>query len=120
MSKSARILRNTRQSIASDFRLPAFSRSTMRTAFAGPLTGDESTALGLIVRGLAIYADAYSRRYEGGTTLADDGVIGDAWLDMVKAAVTLLNGELAGLDGGTMDGLLRALASANGFEGDTL
>jgi hypothetical protein len=67
---------------------------------------------------LARYADDHRARYE--SSLGDDGVLGPAWLDMLRSIRTLLNGELGQLDGGTIDGLLYDMAEAAGFEREEL
>lgn len=67
---------------------------------------------------LADYADAHALRY--GSALGDDCMLGPAWLDALKAARVLLNGELGRLDGGTLDALAFDMAEAAGFERDAL
>jgi hypothetical protein len=71
-----------------------------------------------MVRSLAKYADDYAERYE--STLGSDYVLGKAWLEMAKGTLTLLNGELGGLDGGTMDSLIRDMMRAAGFTEDEI
>lgn len=62
----------------------------------------------------ADYADAHEKRFESG--IGEDGVLGLEWESMVKAVRGLLNGELGGLDGGTLDSLLCRMLEAEGFE----
>jgi hypothetical protein len=51
--------------------------------------------------------DAFSRR------IGDDSVLGAAWKQMGHALITMLNGDLGGLDGGTLDKLIRDIAVAS-------
>lgn len=69
-----------------------------------------------MIRGLACYAGAHARQYE--SPIADDGVIGEAWLDALKGVRALLNGELGRLDGGALDHAIVELHKAAGFEGE--
>ena len=67
------------------------------------------------------YATAHRLRY--GAPIGRDGVLGDAWLDVARGFVGLLNGECGRLDCGTLDAEVRQLAKAEGFtaeEVDTL
>jgi hypothetical protein len=105
-----------------------------------------AAGIALIIEGLATYADGYHAEYgddgEGfaeryaehqkrvqdgdadpedavpsnGHVLANDGILGEAWADMLKGCRTLLNGDLGGLDGGTLDSILCKMAEANGYE----
>lgn len=67
---------------------------------------------------LADYADAHALRYE--SDLGEDYVLGPAWLDALKSARVLLNGETGRLDCGTLDALAFDMAEAAGFERDSL
>jgi hypothetical protein len=71
-------------------------------------------ALSLLLQGLALYAEAYEKRYE--SKLGTDCVLGEEWLDMARGFTGLLNGELGHLDGGTLDGTIRDLALEAGFD----
>ncbi len=75
----------------------------------------EAGILGLL-SGLAEYAGAHVRQYD--SPIADDGVLGEAWLDALRGLRALLNGELGRLDGGTLDHAILELYKAAGFEGD--
>ncbi len=77
--------------------------------------GFEAGLLDLIV-GLTEYAGAHVRQYD--SPIADDGVLGEAWLDALRGVRALLNGELGRLDGGTLDHAIIELYKAAGFEGD--
>lgn len=69
-----------------------------------------------ILSGLTEYAGAHVRQYD--SPIADDGVIGEAWLDALRGLRALLNGELGRLDGGTLDHAILELYKAAGFEGE--
>lgn len=71
-----------------------------------------------IVTELARYADWHESHY--GTPVGDDGVLGDAWLDAIKAMRRLLDGDLGQLDAGTIDTLLADMAVAAGFDSKAL
>ena len=71
----------------------------------GPIVG--------MIRALALYADMHAERFE--SPLGEDYVLGPAGLDMLKGLRTLLNGELGGLDCGTLDTLAHDMAEAAGF-----
>jgi|1_EtaG_2_1085319.scaffolds.fasta_scaffold09492_1 hypothetical protein len=57
--------------------------------------------------------EAHEERY--GTKLANDYILGAAWLEIAKQVRVLLNGELGRLDGGTLDKALYSLAQVAGF-----
>jgi hypothetical protein len=65
-----------------------------------------------------IYACAYRAAY--GAPIGEDGYIGDAWRDILKGLVALLNGELGQHDGGTLDRRIRTIATRHGVNGDDL
>ena len=67
-----------------------------------------------LITGLAVYADQHKRRYD--SNIAEDNILGAAWLDMWQGVRTLLNGELWGLDGGTLDALLLQIAEVAGYD----
>lgn len=89
--------------------------ATHTRACNSPRVGHE-LALRQLFRGLRDLAEAHERRYGG--RIADDGVLGPAWLDMAKGLETHLNGELGRLDGGLLDRELRDLAYMAGFTRD--
>ena len=84
----------------------AQARSNPSTAFERALVG--------LINGLALYPVAHAHAYS--SPLADDGVIGPAWLDALRAVVDMLNGELGRLDGGLLWTELNKLARSAGFE----
>jgi len=68
-------------------------------------------AIATMVHGLAVYADAYRRRFD--SDISEDGVLGPAWREIGDGILALLNGELDGLDGGTVDGLIRRMGACS-------
>lgn len=70
--------------------------------------------IGAMVTAWAAYADTHFYRYE--SRIGDDGVLGDPWASIGKAILELLNGELGGLDGGTVDALIRDILANEGAE----
>lgn len=77
-------------------------------------TAWQSSPVALIIKGLAKYADDYAQDNPD-CVLAHDYVLGDAWIEALKAVRVMLNGELKGLDGGFTDSIIIKLAEANGF-----
>ncbi len=71
-----------------------------------------------MVDALNSYAVRHAERYS--SPLADDGVLGPAWLDALKGVRTLLNGDCGSLDCGTVDAALVRIAIdvADFSEGD--
>ena len=69
-----------------------------------------------MIQALANYADAHQARYE--SPIGQDGVLGPQWEVIGTALLELLNGDLGALDGGTLDGLLRDMLHAEGFDPD--
>jgi hypothetical protein len=65
---------------------------------------------------LRLYAERHREAY--GIAVCEDGVIGPAWLAMVRGVRVLLNGETGSLDCGTIDAYLCDLAAENGHEGE--
>lgn len=55
----------------------------------------------------------------GNRTLGDDYVLGAAWEAIGHELLTLLNGDLGRLDGGTLDHAIRAAFTLAGLDGDT-
>jgi hypothetical protein len=68
-----------------------------------------------MIEALAAYADDYSKRYDG-SELHSDYLLGPVWEKMCRGTLELLNGKLAGLDGGTCDAILRDMLAAEGFK----
>lgn len=65
--------------------------------------------------GLLEYGLQYGDRYDG-CAIGDDCILGDAWFDLARAYLTLLNGECGRLDCGTLDGEVRRWATKFGFK----
>lgn len=69
-----------------------------------------------ILRGLADYADTHETKY--GAPIRNDHYTGEQWLDALRGVKGFLTCELNRLDGGTLDGAIRELASAAGLDPD--
>lgn len=91
-------------------------RQSAETVLALSTAGEFDTALASILRGLAKYADDHQNRYQ--SPLADDYVLGPAWLAALAGLLTLLNGETGRLDCGDVDRAIRDVAEAAGFTRD--
>lgn len=76
------------------------------------------TAIVQLIHGAAKYADEHYQRHE--SLIGEDGILGPAWLDILKGIRTLLNGETGRLDCGTIDGLLLDMAANCGFKEEDL
>jgi len=65
--------------------------------------------LASMIEALAKYVDDYHKKYKG--PIGHDRIIGDEGIkNMLNGIITLLNGELDGLDGGTCDQIVRKIA----------
>ena len=84
-------------------------------AFLSPRPGFEAAIVAGLTA-LAAYACAHEERY--GSKLAEDGVLGEAWLDALRGFRAMLNGELGNLDGGFLDAAFCNLHRTAGFEGE--
>lgn len=73
-------------------------------------------ALAAMIGGWLAYADQY--RLQFGGNIGDDGVLGDPWADVGKNLLRLLNGDLGGMDGGTLDRVIRRTLHDEGYEAD--
>lgn len=62
----------------------------------------------------ARYADEHRFAYE--TPIGNDAVIGEAWHDMARAILALLNGATGRLDCGTLDGFIRDTMASEGVD----
>lgn len=77
----------------------------------------QGAAIVRIALALDTMACAHFRMYA--TPICDEGVLGPAWLDMVRGLRAQLNGETGpSLDCGTLDGFLCDLAREHGHEGE--
>lgn len=80
---------------------------------------DKGEAIGPMLKAWALYADGYNAMYNAdsdGTMLADDYVLGAAWIDMGKALRALLNGECGRFDCGTLDSFILDTMRENGVD----
>lgn len=71
-------------------------------------------AIRMVLQGLAIYAEQHRKRYD--SEIGSDGVLGRAWVESLRGVRDLLNGELDGLDAGTIDSAICALAKNEGVD----
>lgn len=72
-----------------------------------------ASPIGKMLAGMGAYADAHERTY--GVQLGDDCVLGRAWLEMLGNVREMLNGDLSGMDGGSLWTLTKEMALAAGF-----
>lgn len=64
-------------------------------------------AIAPMLQAWASYADGYEAMYpDSDSMLADDYVLGAAWIKIGEGLRTLLNGECGRLDCGTLDGFI--------------
>lgn len=63
---------------------------------------------------LEYFAQAHFAMYN--SPIGEDSVLGEAWLNMARGLVAMLDGEHGRLDAGTMWSLINDLAKAVGFE----
>jgi len=66
--------------------------------------------------------DSYDRQHvtRFGSAVANDYILGAAWLEIAKAARTLLNGDLGRLDAGSLDKTILDLVETAGFSEEEL
>jgi hypothetical protein len=64
----------------------------------------------------ATYADEHYERF--GSSIGEDGFLGKEWENIADSLFDMLNGELGRLDGGTLDGKIRAILENEDLEGD--
>jgi hypothetical protein len=70
----------------------------------------------LMITALDQYQRVHNERYA--QSLGYDGFLGPAFVDALRGVRALLNGEIAGLDGGTCDSAICAIYSEAGFAGE--
>jgi hypothetical protein len=87
-------------------------RARHRAAEQRPTQGEK--AILQLIDALNYYQETH--RDIHGSQLAEDGVLGERWIKMVRGAIGLLNGDLGRLDGGTLDAHLRSIAIDAGFD----
>ena len=66
-----------------------------------------------LIEAWARYADTHLARYATG--IGNDGVLGDAWMEIARGIRALLNGETGRLDCGMLDGFICDTLAAEGF-----
>ena len=64
------------------------------------------------------FLNSYVDAQPFGWAIGDDYILGDAIAEIVKSAITLLNGEIGRLDGGKIDQFLREYAQTNRLDID--
>lgn len=89
-------------------------RACQRAARTGRGRADFARAMGAMLRGWSEYADAYAARY--GDAVGDDAVLGDAWQRIGDGLRALLDGEVGGLDCGSIDANVLDCMARNGVE----
>jgi len=85
------------------------------SALTAPRTEFEKSFVELL-SGWLRYADAHHNAY--GSGIGADYILGPAWAQIAGGLITLLNGDLGRLDGGTLDGLLRRTLTAEDLDGE--
>lgn len=86
-----------------------------RNALAGK-TNDFGRALMQMLKGWEAYAQAHQARYEVG--IGDDGVMGVYWAETGLAIKRLLDGDVGGLDCGSIGQNITEAIEAQGFVTD--
>lgn len=73
--------------------------------------------MGMAVSSIVRAAETYCRSYKSliGSDIADDGVLGPAFCNILLGVETLLNGELGTYDGGTIWDSLDRIAKLAGY-----
>ncbi len=74
-------------------------------------------AIASLRSGLLEYGIQYAVEFQG-CELGGDNFLGEAWLELARAYLKLLNGPTGRLDGGALDGEVRDWAKGFGFEGE--
>lgn len=67
-----------------------------------------------LVEAMAQYADAHRHQFDSG--IGEDYVLGPEWEKIGRAVLALLNGDCGALDCGMVDGLVRDMLKAEGFD----
>ncbi len=91
-------------------------RNSAETVLGYSTSGEFDSAIGLMLRALAAYADDHLKRFE--SPIADDYILGADWRRSLSAVRALLNGDTGRLDCGDVDRAILAMFKAAGFEGD--
>lgn len=72
----------------------------------------------MVLNGLQDMAEHYHERF--GSTISEDYVLREYWLDMLRGLRGMLNGETENLDCGQFDGFCVNLARKHGFDDSEL
>jgi hypothetical protein len=70
-------------------------------------------ALRDMIEAWARYADEHRARY--GSGIGEDHVLGDAWMELGRGILVLLNGEAGRFDCGTLGGFIRSALTTEGY-----
>ena len=75
--------------------------------------------MGRAIESMLVDLNAYCHAYRAnhGAPIGEDYVLGEGAKDVLLGCLALLNGELGGNDGATLDRLARAIAKDHGIEG---
>lgn len=76
----------------------------------------QTTALATAIDAWCYYASHHQAQF--GSKIGDDQVLGPAWAKWGEALLTLLNGDLNGMDGGTLDKIIRDNLTEQGYDPD--
>jgi hypothetical protein len=87
-----------------------------RHARSRQYTSPQGSAIRAMLEGWAKYADTHRDRFE--SSIGEDGPLGPEWETIGRAFLALLNGELGGWDGGSLDHNIRERLKAEGFSAE--
>lgn len=91
-------------------------RQSAETLLGYSTPGGEDSAIGSMLRALALYADCHLKNY--GSAIGEDYILGESWEKALRAVRELLNGETGRLDCGDTDRAILAMHAAAGLEGE--
>lgn len=91
-------------------------QTSAETVLGYSTSGGFDTAIGQMLRALALYADSHLARFE--SPITQNYYIGPEWRRSLSAVRALLNGETGSLDCGDVDHAILVMFKAAGFEGE--
>lgn len=91
---------------------PAFATTVAQVQHARAVRDD--VCVWRMLTAWGAYADTHRGRFA--SLIGDDGVLGPEWQAIGQALRGLLNGECAGLDGGTVDAIILDTMTHNGID----
>lgn len=112
------ILSKIGRAVLQDAEDESFENLEAAASVYNQLAIDERKGILSISHGLTYLGEAYENRFS--SSIADDSVLGPAWLDILQGLRTLLNGETGDIDCGKVDGNLVEIAKMAGFDPDSL